>query len=161
MKSWSAPARFPVWPPFPRWSVGSFWQRTLASRHGFSMVEIVVSIAVLSTTSVALVSAMATGFLSYQVIERDVIAGRLAAHQMENIISKPYRPPGDSYLTVTPPAGYVMTVVASEIVDDPATGSMEEPMDEARDPSDLERITVTVAYNGSPIKVLEDFKANR
>ena len=137
----------------PRWWVGSFWQRTpLASRPGFSMVEIVVSIAVLSTTSVALVSAIATGFLSYQVIERDVIAGRLAAHQMENIKSNPqYRPPGGSYPTVTPPDGYVMTVVASEIVDDPATGSM----DEARDPSDLERITVTVAYNGSPIKVLE------
>ena len=159
MKSWSASARFLVWPPFPLWRVGSFWQRThLANQHGFSMVEIVVSIAVLSTTYVALVSAMATGYLGYRVVERDVTAGRLAVHQMENTKSyTPYLPPGGSYPTITPPAGYVLTVVASEVVDDLATVSM----DEARDPSALERITVTVTYDGSPVKVLEDFKANR
>ena len=140
-------------------------------QRGFGLVETVVSIAVLSITSVALVGAMATGFLGFRVVEKDVTAGRLAVHQME--YTKAYTPysaatcvapcappcridyPLDTSIIV--PAGYILCVAASKVVDDPLTTGVNE----ARDPNTLERITVTVMRSGATIRKLEDYKQNR
>jgi len=138
---------------------------------GFSMVEIVVSIAVLSTTSVALAGAMSTGFLGFRVVEKDVTAGRLATAQMEDTKSRtPYLVPQaqgscptvpvGSYPTIPIPAeygsGYTLAVTASQVLDDLATAE-----NEGRDLCTLERITVSVSYDGSVIRTLEDYKQNR
>jgi len=126
-------------------------------QRGFTLVEVVVSIAVLGMTSAALMSAMSTGFLGYRVVERDATAGRLAIDQMENTKAfSPYRVPVaqascptvpvSSYPAITPPSGYVVTVAASTA---------------GRDLCTLEKITVTVTHIGRVIKTLEDYKGNR
>ena len=128
---------------------------------GFGLMETIVSIAIVSTASAALASAMATGFLGYRVVQGEVEAGRLAIAQMEKTKATPYRVPAYDvhcqYTTVGPyeavaaPAGYSVTVLAS-------AASGPGP---ARDLCTLEKITVTVTHNGREIKKLEDYKGNR
>ena len=127
----------------------------LRDQRGFGLVETVVSIAVLSLTSVALVGAMSTGYLGFRVVEKDVTAGRLATSQME--YTKAYQPyraapcpapclgyPIDP--TISPiPAGYTVTVAAYDTV--PYRGP------------DIEKIIVTVT-RGTFSKKLEDYKRN-
>ena len=125
-------------------------------QRGFGLVETVVSIAVLSMTSVALVGAMSTGFLGFRVVEKDVTAGRLATSQMEYTKAyKPYRaapcpaPCLDYPLdpTIFPiPAGYTVTVAAYDTV--PYRGP------------DIEKIVVTVT-RGPFSRTLEDFKRSQ
>ena len=146
----------PVRPLLCKGGLGAFWRKSrLAGQRGFGLVETVVSIAVLSITSVALVGAMATGFLGFRVVEEDVTAGRLAVHQME--YTKAYTPyrtapcpapcldyPIDP--TISPlPAGYTVTVAAYDTV--PYRGP------------DIEKIIVTVT-RGTFSKKLEDYKRN-
>ena len=130
-----------------RW--GQFWSKVLAGQAGFTMVEIVVSITVLSTTSVALAGAMSTGYLSYRVAERDMTVLTMATDQLEQTKAySPYILPGlGSYPTITPPTGYGITVVAATVA--------------GRDSSTLEKITVAVTYNDITKLVIEDYKANR
>lgn len=146
----------PLWgktiSPFPLWEKVRIRAKALQTgfarrnQQGFTMVETVVSIAVLSTTAVALMGAISTGSLGYRVVGRQVTAVRLAVTQMENTKSyAPYLVPPASYPTVALPAGYGLTALATSI-----TG---------RDANTLEKITITVTHNGSTLKVLEGYKA--
>ena len=141
-------------PPFRKGGLGAFWPKSRpADQRGFGLVETVVSIAVLSLTFVALVGAMATGFLGFRVVEEDVTAGRLATGQMEYTKAyKLYRAapcpaPCPDYPidpTITPiPAGYTVTVAVDDTV--PYRGP------------DIEKIIITVTH-GVFSKKLEDYK---
>jgi prepilin-type N-terminal cleavage/methylation domain-containing protein len=128
-----------------RW--GKFWPKLLADQAGFTLVEILVSIVVISTTSVALVGAMSTGYLGYRVAERDMTAVQLATDQLEYTKGDAYLMAPVNYPTITSiPTGYGITSVASAVP--------------GRD-ANLELITVTVTHNGSTKLVIEDYKANR
>ncbi len=127
---------------------GRSWFEGLATSGGFTMVEIVVSMVVLSVASVALAGAMSTGYLGYRSLEKDMTALSLATAQME--LTKgpatPYEQSG-GYPTITPTAGYEVTVKAETIV--------------GRSPDKLQKIIVTVTRNGAEVRTLEDYKANR
>lgn len=154
----STPSPSPLWGktvrPFPLWGKVRMGAKALQTRvalrnqQGFTMVETVASIAVLSITTVALMGAISTGSLGYRVVDRQVTAVRLAVTQMENTKSyTPYLAPPASYPTVTPPTGFGLAVLATSV--------------SGRDPNTLEKITVTVTHNGSTLKVLEGYKAIR
>ena len=170
MKSGQALKRCLAWLPFSAREaapIANRWRRVLrVDQGGFSLVETVVSIAVLSTASVALVGAMSTGYLAYRVMDKQVTAVRLATDQLEKTKAyTPYLPPvagctgfpAGNYPAIPVPAGFGITVVDSAVVDDVSTAGVNE----ARDPCGLERITVTVSYNSKTIKVLQDYKGNR
>ena len=128
-------------------SWGQFWPKLLSSQAGFSLVEVLVSIVVLSTTSVALVGAMSTGYLGYRVAERDMTAVQLATDQLEYTKSDAYLTPPATYPTIPAiPTGYGITSVASAVP--------------GRD-ANLQLITVTVTHNSTTKLVIEDYKANR
>lgn len=117
------------------------------------MVEIVVSIVVLSVASVALAGAMSTGYLGYRVLEKDMTALNLATAQME-LTKGPdteFLPAAATYPTITPgpPEGYDITVTAEPITD------------RSIPPNKLQKIIVIVTRNGAVVRTLEDYKANR
>ena len=128
-------------------SKGESWLGRLTTSGGFAMVEIVVSILVLSVASVALAGAMSTGYLGYRVLEKDMTALSLATAQME--LTKgpatPYEQSG-CYDTITPPEGYVITACVETA---------------GRDDETLQKIKVTVSRNGDPVRTLEDYKSSR
>lgn len=147
MKTWRFKELFPLHASRLDRKLGKFWPKLLADQAGFSLVEILVSIVVISTTSVALVGAMSTGYLGYRVAERDMTAVQLATDQMEYTKSDAYLIPPATYPTILAiPTGYGITSVASAVP--------------GRD-ANLELITVTVTHNGSTKLVIEDYKANR
>ena len=130
-------------------------------RGRFGLKGTILSIAIVGTAAAAVATAMSTGFLGHRVPEGDVEAGRLAIAQMEKTKASPYRipiyqdsceyTPVGTYETVAAPAGYGVTVAASA-----ASGQGA-----VRDLCTLEKITVTVTYNGRETKVLEAYKGNR
>ena len=142
--SWSCP--FPLVGGRLGWGC-RVW-RALRCQRGFSLIETVMSISVLGTAAIALVSAMATGALGYRVVGNDMTAARLAVTQMDNTRAyTPYLDPPASYPIITPPEHYSLTSEATAVP--------------GRNPSTLEKITVTVIRDGLVVKVLEDYKANR
>ena len=112
------------------------------------MVEIVVSMVVLSVASVALAGAMSTGYLGYRTLEKDMTALNLATAQMEFTKGPDtdYEESG-CYGTITPPEGYGITACVETIDDRPA--------------NQLQKIIVTVTRNGDEVRTLEDYKADR
>lgn len=127
------------------------WFGGLTASDGFTMVEIVVSIVVLSVASVALAGALSTGYLGYRSLEKDMTALSLATAQMEltkgpATLYKP--PPYDGYPTITPPTGYGVEVKAEKI-------SGREFNNK------LQRIVVKVTRNDVEVRALEDYKADR
>jgi prepilin-type N-terminal cleavage/methylation domain-containing protein len=128
-----------------RWT--QFWPELLTGQEGFSLVEVLVSIVVISTTSVALAGAMSTGYLGYRVAEKDMTAVQLATDQLEFTKSDVYLAPPATYPPIpSVPTGYGITSVASAVP--------------GRD-ANLELITVTVTHNGSTKLVIDGYKANR
>jgi prepilin-type N-terminal cleavage/methylation domain-containing protein len=123
--------------------------RLVAGQGGFSMVEIIISIAILSTTSVALVGAMSTGYLGYRTAERDMTALRLAMHQLEHVkCCEDFRPTGSDYPPFPGfPPEYEIVTQSSPILD--------------REPLTLQRVTVTVSYEGTTMITISDYKADR
>ncbi|MCH7621262.1 MAG: prepilin-type N-terminal cleavage/methylation domain-containing protein [Chloroflexi bacterium] len=135
-------------PKCPVRAKGTSWFGGLAASGGFTMVEIVVSIVVLSVASVALAGALSTGYLGYRVLEKDMTALNLATAQMEYTKGPDtdYKVSG-CYDTITPPEGYGITACV-EYVDG-------RPVDQ------LQRIVVKVTRNDVEVRTLEDYKANR
>lgn len=135
-------------PIYPDRGKGTSWFGELAASGGFTMVEIVVSIVVLSTASVALAGALSTGYLGYRSLEKDMTALNLATAQMEYTKGPDtdYKVSG-CYDTITPPEGYGITACVENV--------------DGRPVDRLQRIVVKVTRNGAEVRTLEDYKANR
>jgi prepilin-type N-terminal cleavage/methylation domain-containing protein len=134
--------------PWESLRAGELLRRLLRSQDGFTMVEIIISIAILSTTSVALVGAMSTGYLGYRAAERDMTALRLAMHQLEHVkCCEDFRPTGSAYPPFPgSPVDYEIVTQSSPIVD--------------RDSLALQQVTVTVRHQGTDVITISDYKRN-
>ena len=138
-------------PKSPVRAKGTSWIGGLTASGGFTMVEIVVSIVVLSVASVALAGALSTGYLGYRSLEKDMTALSLATDEMEltkgpatNYINAP-----TTYADYVTPEGYRVTAVAVSVVG------------RTTPPNKLQKIIVIVTRKGAEIRTLEDYKANR
>lgn len=135
--------------------LGTLRLELLGNQAGFTLVEVIVSIVVVSTASLALASAMSTGYLGYRVAERDMTVVRLGIDQLEFTKSAVYQAIPASYQTIpSVPAGYSITVATSAV---PCRGAVPDP---CNDP-DLQLITVTVASPSNLQLSMEEYKANR
>ena len=122
------------------------------------MMEVLVALGILGFIGVAFMTALATAFRGTDITDEQVTAENLARAQLEYLREQPFEldldytnngyvpPPG-----VTLPAGYTMTVVASQFCD----GAECRPTDE------IQRITARVSRDGTVIKWLEDLKTIR
>ena len=120
----------------------------MSGEEGLGLVEVLVAVAILGMTVVALLAAISTGSIGVSTTEESVTAANLARSQLEYTRSQPYDDVPAAYATVTPPAGYTVSADASAI---PEAGP---------DPS-IQKITVTVARNGETLLTVEDFKVDR
>jgi len=120
------------------------------SQVGFGLVEVLVAVAILGMTLVALLAALSTGAIGVATKDEQVTAANLARSQLEYTRSQPYR---ELYETMTPPAGYTVSVQADSV---PEATSVP-----GADPSTIQKITVTVTRNGEKLLTVEDFKVDR
>jgi len=118
----------------------------LRSEEGFTLVEALVSVAILTLALVVFLSGLSTGVLSSNQSDRLSTAHELARSQMEYTKELAYQAAPSSYPTVTPPTGYGVTAAASAI---------------AEGDGDVQLVTVQVTKDGSTVYTLEGYKVNR
>ena len=110
------------------------------------MVETLVAVAIMGTTTVALLAALSTGSIAVTIVEENVNAGAIARSQLEYTQSLPYQIAPATYDTITPPEEYGVTAEAF-------------PVDGAD--SDIQEIVVTVYHHGEDVLVVQGYKMNR
>ncbi|MCH8919194.1 MAG: hypothetical protein IIA23_00600 [Chloroflexi bacterium] len=121
-------------------------RRMLDGQEGVGLVEVLVAVAILGVTLVALLTAISTGSLGVATTEERVTAENLARSQLEYTKSQAFLPAPASYATVTPPTGYT---VSADAVSIPEGASA------------IQKITVTITRNGETLLTVEDYKVDR
>jgi prepilin-type N-terminal cleavage/methylation domain-containing protein len=118
----------------------------LRSEQGFTLVEALVSVAILALALTVFLTGLSTGVLSASHSDRLSAAHELARSQMEYTKELPYQPAPTSYATVTPVASYSITASAAAIPEGD---------------DDVQLIKVEVSKDGTVVFTLEGYKVNR
>lgn len=128
----------------------------MKSEKGFSLLEVMLAIALLGVIIAALMSALSTGSIAVFVADERATAESLAKSQMEYIRNQNYDasndPPAYAKLTVIPPS-YDISVAAERL----------DPKEDGTSTDDgLQKITVTVQHLDKPeVVVLESYRSAR
>ncbi len=118
----------------------------LRAEDGFTLVEALVSVAILAIALIVFLAGMSTGVLSSNHSDRLSTAHELARSQMEYTKETAYQAAPSSYPTVTPPGGYTVSANASTISGGDA---------------DIQLVTVQVTKDGLVVYTLEGYKVDR
>ena len=118
----------------------------LQSEQGFTLVEALVSVAILTMALMMFLLGLSTGVLSSAQSDRLSSAHELARSQMEYTKELPYQAAPVTYATVTPTGGYTVAANASNV----AGGDTK-----------IQLVTVAVTKDGLVVYSLEGFKVNR
>jgi type II secretory pathway pseudopilin PulG len=118
---------------------------------GFSLIEIVVGVALFAVLGVAVLGALGTAAKVLNVTNENQIAASLAESQMEYIKNQPYQ---TSYSPAQVPDVYAGFTV---IIDTAAV--------DARD-SNIQKISIVVSHEGKPVIIsgnstLQSYKVNQ
>ncbi len=121
------------------------------NEKGFSLIEVVIALALLGIIAIAVLSGLATASIALIIADERATAESLARSQMEYVKSIDYVDEATSYPAASIPqehidAGYSATITALPL----------------HNPDDgIQKITVTISHNGKEIITLEDYKVNR
>jgi prepilin-type N-terminal cleavage/methylation domain-containing protein len=125
--------------------------------RGFSMLEVVIAIALLGIIAVSVLSALQTAALAFIIADRRATAESLARTQMEWVRYSDYEgdpeegPPQydlDPQIETTLPPDFTVDTTAIRLNKD------ENPNDD----DGIQEITVTVSHDGRVVVTLEDYK---
>jgi Tfp pilus assembly protein PilV len=120
--------------------------RAVLGQRGAGLVEVLVAIGITGIAIVALLAALSTGSIGVSTANERASAENLARSQLEFTKSQAFDPLPATYATVTPPAGYAVSVDAQAI---------------AEGDSAVQLITVTVTRGPDTLTVLEGYKVDR
>jgi prepilin-type N-terminal cleavage/methylation domain-containing protein len=127
----------------------------MKSEKGFSLLEVMLAIALLGVIIAALLSALSTGSTAVFVADERATAESLARSQMEYVRNQAYdatnNPP--TYAKIPTPPGYQISV-AAERLDPKGDGTADD--------DGIQKITVTVQHLDKPeVVVLENYRSAR
>ena len=138
--------------------------RLKKNEKGFTLIEVLVALAITSLIVVAFLMAINTAHKATFISNERTTAESLARSQMEDIKNEPYIDYSDNphgvYITTSTPTGYSISFAVVPF--DPGTGN---PYNEAggifvKDDG-IQKITVTVDHQGDDVLTLEGYKVNR
>jgi len=140
--------------------------RLLKKEKGFTLIEVVLALALLGVVATAFLSAMATGSLAIFIADERATAESLARTQMESVRNQDYidysEDPHDVYYTIGTPAGSGYSVDLSAVPFDPDTG---QPYDESGgvfvQDDGIQSIMVIIKHHGDPVFDLEGYRTYR
>ena len=121
--------------------------------RGFTMIEVVIAIALIGLIAVAVMSALATASIALIIADERATAESLARSQMEYVKNSPYDdandPPEYSPDLASVPGGYYIDIEAVRL----------DPYGDGTDEDDgIQKITVTVSRDDKVIVTLEGYK---
>jgi len=114
----------------------------MKSEKGFSLIEVLVSLVLLSMIAVGFLSALATSYRAALIVDERTTARNLATSQMEYVKSQNY---AASYGQIPEYHGYVLTIDVKPLYDSPS----------------IQKITVTIEHDNKVVTTLEGYKVNR
>ena len=122
--------------------------------RGFTMIEVVIAIALIGLIGVAVLSALSTASMALIIADERATAESLARSQMEYVKNSPYDnvndPPEYFPDLGAVPDGYDIDIEAVRL--DPEGDGTED------DDDGIQKITVTVSRDGEVKVTLEDYK---
>jgi len=125
--------------------------------RGFSILEVVIAIALLGIIAVSVLSALQTAALAFIIADRRATAESLARTQMEWVRYSDYdddpaegHPQYSLDTEITLPPDYTVMTTAIRLNKD------VDPDDD----DGIQEITVTVSHDGRVVVTLEDYKRN-
>lgn len=129
------------------------WQ----SEAGFSLVEELVTVAVIGLALVLLIGMLSTGALGVTTATAEVQAESLATSQLELVKNAPYSPDPTAvpYPSLSPPARFGVQVDVTYW--DSGTSSFIASVQN----EGLQKITVTITHDGDAVLTMEDYKVER
>jgi prepilin-type N-terminal cleavage/methylation domain-containing protein len=116
------------------------------NQKGFSLVEVLVAIAILGLVASAFIGSLSTGAIATRLQGEDVTARNLAQSQMENLKTAVYDSNGAGYSKISEPSGYSISISANPAI---------------YTDTNIQLLTVTISHNGSAVFTLEDYKVKR
>ena len=136
-----------------------FSLRSTRGEKGFTLIEVIIAMALLAIVAVAILSGLSTGSRAIFVADERATAESLARSQMEYVKKQPYdrtNNPPIYTLLASPPAGYTISLTA-ERLDPKGDGTGND--------DGIQKITVTVKHHDKPDKpeviTLEGYKVRR
>lgn len=120
--------------------------KMLQDEKGLTMVESLVTIAIVGVAVVAFAIALSTGSLAVNESDQEVMVQSLARTQLEYIKGYPYDPEATTYPTVNTTDNYSISVAVTSIPDTDAN---------------IQKITANISREGQVILTVEDYKVNR
>ncbi|MBM4433054.1 MAG: type II secretion system protein [Chloroflexi bacterium] len=134
-------------------------RRLLRDKSGVTLLETLVALAILSLVVVAFLSGLSTTSRATIISDEQATAESLAKSEIEHIKSQTYInfsvPGHGEYQSVTAPASYSIAATVS-----PINATTGQPLPAGQD-NGIQKITVTINRNGSPVLTIEDYKVNR
>lgn len=121
--------------------------RGLKHERGFTLLESMVGLAILGIALVAVLAGMSTAVIAAKKADKRVTVESLATSQMEYTKSQVFQEAPATYQAFSPiPSGYSVSAEAFPI---PGYDG------------NIQKVVVTVTYEGQTVKTLEDIKVNR
>jgi len=112
-------------------------KRDMRPQAGTILLETLVGIAVVSTTVLAGIVALSTASLASEKVSEDTQGAVIAISQIESIRTQPYLATGNSYPSISTPAGSTVTNTTSSY---PGGGPR------------IQNVTVQVTFDGDVIR---------
>ncbi len=137
----------------------------IKNEKGFSLIEVLIALALLGIIAVAFLTALSTASKALFIADERTTAESLARSQMEYVKSQLYidysADPHDVYGEITPPAGY--SIDSTAVPFDPDTGVPYSETGGVFDQDDdIQMITVTIEHpDGDEVITLEGYKVDR
>ncbi|MFC1916189.1 prepilin-type N-terminal cleavage/methylation domain-containing protein [Chloroflexota bacterium] len=90
-----------------------FWQvrfRPFRRQWGFTLVEVLLAVAIFAAIGVTFISAIGTGYRSVRILDEKTQAEALIRSQLDDIKASPYQDSGNYTVTVNLPPTYSMSI---------------------------------------------------
>jgi prepilin-type N-terminal cleavage/methylation domain-containing protein len=120
--------------------------KMMRSQKGFSLIEAMIAMVILSIVGLAILGAVTTAHKTTILVNEKTTAASLARAQMEYIQSQNYAVSGN-YTALTIPSEYSGYSYGTPMAANVSTG--------------LQKITITVERGDQPVYTLEDYKVNK
>ena len=131
---------------------------TLYSQSGYSLLESIIAILLISVLALILLIGFSTAFKAVVTINRQYQAETLARSQIDSVKQQDYidysQPSHGFYSLINAPVGYNIVIMVTPI--DSSTGQELISGDNG-----IQKIIITVVFNNDVIKSLEGYKVRR
>jgi len=147
--------------------------RSTRGEKGFTLIEVIIAMALLAIVAVAILSGLSTGSRAIFVADERATAESLARSQMEYVKKLSYTkaPNGGEAIyanaKISVPSGYEVKSINRAGGEDVSTNIIGVPWDSAASPppvttdAGLQRIKLVIYHHGKSLLTLEDYKVNR